>query len=80
MNGKNSDQTNKILELKKELELEFKDINFFIQDERLSSKFAQNIQRNNSKKDKNKEHAIAASIILESFLEKQKNILNNKVD
>lgn len=71
MQGKESDQTKKILNLKKEFEEIFKNVKFFLQDERLSSKFANKILKEN-KKSKSSEHSIAACIILENFLLKYK--------
>jgi len=81
LNNKFSNQTNKIIEIKLELEKIFSEIKFIFFDERLSSKFAKNIQRNNNlkknklKKNKNigiSEHSIAASIILESYINSKK--------
>ena len=69
MKGNISAQTNKVSEFKLFLEKEFTEIQIFTQDERLSSSFAKNIQRqNNSSKNKEKEHSIAAAIILEIFI------------
>jgi putative Holliday junction resolvase len=82
LNGNFSNQTNKIIEIKADLEKNFNTVRFTLFDERLSSKFAKNIQisnnlkRNKSKKNKNteiSEHSIAASIILEGYLNSKKN-------
>ena len=70
MKNKESAQTKKVIIFKEELEQKFSNIMIYFQDERLSSKFAGNIIRNN-KISKNSEHSIAASIILENFLMKK---------
>lgn len=69
MKGNISAQTNKVIEFKTFLEENYSEIKIFTQDERLSSSFAKNIQiQNNSSKNKEKEHAISAAIILENFI------------
>lgn len=73
LKGNESEQTKKVLNFKKILEEKFKDKNFFFQDERLSSQFAGKILREN-KKSKSSEHSVAACIILENFLLKNKKI------
>lgn len=65
-----SEQTKKVLQFKKEIELIYKDIPIFLEDERYSSKFANNLTKFN-KNSKNSEHSIAACLILENFLIKK---------
>ena len=67
MQGNNSDQTNKVLVWVEMIKMQFKEITFQLQDERLSSQFAKKILIENKSK-KNSDHTIAASIILENFL------------
>ena len=62
-------QTKKIVVQKEMLELQFPEKKFILWDERLSSKQAGIIQRQNSKVDKYKEHSIAAALILETYLQ-----------
>ena len=61
-------QTKKIVLQKEMLEKQFSEKKFILWDERLSSKQATIIQRQNSKVDKHKEHSIAAALILETYL------------
>ena len=78
MNNKNSEQTNKVIKIKNEIEVYLKNninekinkIEIIFLDERLSSTFAKNIQIQNKSQHKNKEQSIAASIILQNYLNK----------
>ena len=62
-------QTKKVLLQKEILETEFPSKKYVLWDERLSSKHAKSIQRQNSKVDSTKEHSIAAALILETYLQ-----------
>lgn len=68
MQGKESAQTIKIVTLKKELEQQYPDQQWILWDERLSSKQASVIKKVKNKQDKLEQHAIAAAIILQSYL------------
>jgi putative holliday junction resolvase len=72
MKGMESDQTRITREHAMQLEKEFPQISFILWDERLSSKRAQSLQKEQhsfpKKEDKQKEHAIAAAFILDSYL------------
>ena len=75
LKNNHSQQTKKVIEFTDNLKLLFPQYAFHFQDERLSSQFAQN-QKNffNIKHTPEKsEHAHAAAIILESFLQRTKN-------
>jgi len=69
LKGTNSQQTEKVLLLKEKLEKEIPKVQCILWDERLTSKQAQKIKQKKGRTDKLKEHAIAAAIILQSFLE-----------
>lgn len=69
MKGTESMQTKKVLEQKKNLENIFSSKKYILWDERLSSKHAQNIQRQKSKINSTQEHSIAAALILETYLQ-----------
>lgn len=69
MRGTESLQTKKIVLHKEMLEKEFPEKKCLLWDERLSSKGAKIIQRQNSKTDSNREHSIAAALILETYLQ-----------
>lgn len=69
MKGIESEQTKKVINLKNKLAKKFENLKIIFQDERLSSKFAEKILRENKLK-KNSEHSISACIILENFLMK----------
>ncbi len=69
MKGTESIQTKKVLEQKKILENIFSSKKYILWDERLSSKHAQNIQRQKSKMNSTQEHSIAAALILETYLQ-----------
>jgi putative holliday junction resolvase len=66
-----SEQTIKVENIKKELENKFETVKWILWDERLTSKSAQNIRRPKNKNEKLKIHAIAAAIILSSYLDSQ---------
>lgn len=68
MNGNISEQTQKVINLKDKLEIIFFQVKWILWDERLSSKRAQELYKNKKDKDKQKEHAIAAAFILDSYL------------
>jgi len=69
LKGTKSRQTEKVLQLKEKLEKKFPQIQWILWDERLTSKQAQSLKPKKIKKEKLTEHAIAAAIILQSFLE-----------
>ena len=70
--GSNSEMTNIILRFHEKLKIKFQDLNIFFQDEALSSYEAEDRMKNspkyNFKIDKTKLDALAASIILEEWL------------
>ena len=69
LRGTQSDQTKTVIALKEELEREHPQIKWVLFDERFTSKEAQKIMRINAKKTPGSEHAIAAAIILQTYLE-----------
>lgn len=75
MTGKHSDQTKKVVAKKEELEKIFQEadnpMKFILWDERLSSKRAWELKGGapKTKEDKLKEHSIAASYILQNYLD-----------
>lgn len=74
LNGKESEQTEKVYQWvnKKKHIFEENNILIYFCDERLSSQFAKKIMQQN-KNNKHSDHSIAASIILENFLLQKKN-------
>lgn len=68
MQGTESDQTRLVVTTKKNLEQIFFEQRWILWDERLSSKQAQAIKNPKNKTEKLQQHAIAAAIILESYL------------
>ncbi|KKP23801.1 MAG: hypothetical protein SZ59_C0003G0025 [candidate division TM6 bacterium GW2011_GWF2_28_16] len=75
--GTESDQTKKIINSAKELEIKINNkfnnaIKFILWDERLSSKRAENLSigKIKTKEDKIKSHSIAAAFILQTYLDK----------
>ncbi|MGZ6250863.1 MAG: Holliday junction resolvase RuvX [Candidatus Chromulinivorax sp.] len=68
MQGKESEQTKRIVATKEELEQKFSAYKWILWDERLSSKQASTIKKVKNKEDKLEQHAIAAAIILQSYL------------
>ncbi|HBR70716.1 TPA: Holliday junction resolvase RuvX [Candidatus Dependentiae bacterium] len=69
LKGTQSQQTEKVLAYKQKLEELFPQINWILWDERLTSKEARTMKSKQIKKEKNKEHAIAAALILEGYLD-----------
>jgi putative holliday junction resolvase len=69
MKGTESDQTKKIIETAKALEVHFPNVTWKMWDERLTSKQAAQIKSTKTKEDKLKSHAIAAAIFLSTYLE-----------
>ncbi len=65
LRGTDSQQTQKVLVEKEELEKQFPNVIWTLRDERLSSKHAQNLR---IAKDKTEIHSIAAALILDSYL------------
>ena len=68
MQGNESDQTRLVVATKEKLELLHPTIKWVLWDERLSSKQARKIKNPKNKDEKLMQHAIAAAIILESYL------------
>ena len=68
MQGTESDQTRLVVATKEKLELMFPQFQWILWDERLSSKQARSIKNPKNKEEKLQQHAIAAAIILESYL------------
>ncbi len=68
MQGTESDQTRLVVTTKEKLELMFPQFQWVLWDERLSSKQARSLKNPKSKEEKLQQHAIAAAIILESYL------------
>lgn len=69
LKGTESDQTKKIVLEKERLESEYKNVEWVLWDERLTSKQAAKSHPIKNKADKLQSHSIAAAIILESYLE-----------
>lgn len=69
MRGTESEQTKKIIAITKNLESHFHAIKWQLWDERLTSKQAAKIKSAKTKEDKLKSHAIAAAVILSTYLE-----------
>ena len=67
LRGTESNQTRKTVLMQQQLAAQFPTITWLLWDERLTSKAAQKIQH--KAEDKNKEHAIAAALILENYLQ-----------
>jgi len=68
MKGGASKQTQKVVLQKEQLEEQFKNIQFVLWDERLTSQRAQLLGVKKGKEEKLKEHARAAAFILDSYL------------
>ena len=68
MQGTESNQTRVVIATKEKLELMFPLQKWVLWDERLSSKQARNLKNPKNKTEKLEQHAIAAAIILESYL------------
>lgn len=69
MKGTASDQTRKIVAYKEELEKKFHHIKWVLWDERLTSKQAASLKQAKTKEEKLKQHAVAAALILQSYLD-----------
>ncbi len=69
--GTESDQTKKIVTLKEELEQKFGQVSWVLWDERLSSKRAEQARQGHfkDKEEKRLGHSIAASFILQTYLD-----------
>lgn len=72
MRGTESEQTKKIIALHDELRKQFPTVEWKLWDERLTSKQAAHLKPAKTKEDKLKSHAIAAAVILSTFLEFQR--------
>jgi putative Holliday junction resolvase len=68
MQGKESDQTRLVVAKKEILNSIFPQVQWILWDERLSSKQARTLKNPKNKEEKLQQHAIAAAIILESYL------------
>lgn len=80
MHGKESAQTLKVITFQEKLKETFPEISLILQDERLSSKRAIELRITQGKKakkpqEKLKDHALAASFILDSYLARVKPII-----
>lgn len=69
MRGTASEQTNKIIEQHKNLTAHYPQAQWVLWDERLTSQEAKKRAHKQIKQNKNYEHAVAAAIILQSYLE-----------
>lgn len=74
MQGTESDQTRVVVATKEKLEQMFMQQKWVLWDERLSSKQARSLKNPKNKAEKLEQHAIAAAIILESYLSYATNI------
>ncbi|MBN1549354.1 Holliday junction resolvase RuvX [Candidatus Babeliales bacterium] len=72
LRGTESEQTKKTITYKEHLEKIFPTIIWTFWDERLSSKQASVVQRQAKQRDKKRSHAIAAAVVLQSYLESQR--------
>lgn len=70
LTGNKSQQTIKVEEWVWKIKKQFPTILYCFQDERFSSQFATNIVIFNNNKSKNSNHSLAATIILENYLQK----------
>jgi len=68
MKGTHSKQTEKVIEIKNNLEKLFPEMHFVLWDERLSSKRAEHLQHKKTKEAALQSHARAAAFILDSYL------------
>lgn len=68
LRGTESDQTRKTITYKKKLESLYPDKKWILWDERLSSKQASSLKKTRTKNEKKRSHAIAAALILETYL------------
>jgi putative holliday junction resolvase len=69
MRGTQSDQTKKIIAMTQELKEYFSTIEWHMWDERLTSQQSAKIKSVKTKEDKLRSHAIAAALILKTYLE-----------
>ncbi|HZW60863.1 MAG TPA: Holliday junction resolvase RuvX [Candidatus Babeliales bacterium] len=69
MRGTRSEQTQKIEQMHQKLSEEFSQVSWVLWDERLSSKRAESLQKQQQKTDKKQSHAVAAAFILSSYLD-----------
>ncbi|QQR48873.1 Holliday junction resolvase RuvX [bacterium] len=68
--GTESDQTRKTVKLKEELEQQFGNVQWILWDERLSSKRADILKgTGKTPEEKRRQHSVAASFILQSYLD-----------
>jgi putative holliday junction resolvase len=72
LKGTQSSQTKKVLALKDDLAKTYPNINWTLWDERFTSQEAQRLVRKKIKKDKHYEHSVAAALILQTYLESQR--------
>jgi putative holliday junction resolvase len=70
LRGTASQQTLKTREQLVQLEQQFPAIQWVLWDERLTSKQAAGIQKGHTKEEKQKQHAVAAALILRSYLDR----------
>lgn len=68
LRGTSSEQTKKIETLFAQLQEQFADIKWVLWDERLTSKHASKLKKVKTKEDKLKQHAMAAALILQTYL------------
>lgn len=69
LRGTASEQTKKIHGQLDELKKQFPQVDWHLWDERLTSKQASTIQKARSKEEKQRQHAVAAALILRSYLD-----------
>ena len=72
LRGTESDQTRKVKAHAAELKIAFPDVTWVLWDERLTSQQASKIKKINTKEDKFNSHAVAASILLSSYLDSKR--------
>lgn len=70
LRGTVSEQTLRVREQLAELEKEFPTITWNTWDERMTSKQASTIQKGGSKEEKQRQHSVAAALILRSYLDR----------
>jgi len=69
LRGTESNQTKKVIAFKEELENKFSSLEWKLWDERFSSKQAATIKSTKTKEDKLRSHALAAAVILSTYLD-----------
>lgn len=72
LKGSESQQTEKVKNWVEVMSVRFSGVTFVFQDERLSSKFATNISIQNNSKNKHSNHELAAALILDNYMKKNK--------